>query len=60
LNLPEDEWYSTLGGFVLATMGQIPEKGAVFENQGLKFTVVDAEPQRINRIRVQTLPIHAG
>jgi putative hemolysin len=60
LNLPEDEGYSTLGGFVLATMGQIPEKGAVFENQGLKFTVVDAEPQRINRIRVQTLPIHAG
>ena len=60
LNLPEDEGYSTLGGFVLANVGQIPEKGAVFEHHGLKLTVVDAEPQRIKRVRVQTLPVPAS
>jgi CBS domain containing-hemolysin-like protein len=54
LHLPEDEGYSTLGGYVLATFGQIPEKGAVIERDGVKFIVLDAEPQRINRVRLQT------
>ena len=55
LTLPEDESYSTLGGYVLAAFGQIPEKGAVLEQEGLKITVIDAEPQRIKRVRVQTI-----
>jgi CBS domain containing-hemolysin-like protein len=56
LNLPEEETYATLGGYVLATLGQIPEKGAVFEQDGLRITVLDAEPQRINRLRIEKLP----
>jgi len=56
LSLPEDEGFSTLGGYVLSVLGQIPEKGAVVEHEGLKITVLDAEPQRINRLKIEKLP----
>ena len=53
LNLQEDAGYATLGGFILATLGRIPEPGASFEYGGAKFTVIDAEPQRVNRVRIE-------
>ena len=61
LNLPEDAGYDTLGGFVSTTLGRIPEAGTVFEHNGAKFTVLDAEPQKVNRVKIeQTLqPVSA-
>lgn len=56
LNLPEDSGYATLGGFVLATVGRIPEAGFSFEHNGMKYTVLDAEPQRVKRIRIEQVP----
>lgn len=56
LNLPEDAGYATLGGFILATLGRIPEAGASFEYNGAKLTVLDAEPQRVNRVRIEQVP----
>lgn len=56
LSLPEDAGYATLGGYVLATLGRIPEPGFSFEQNGVKFTVLDAEPQRVKRIRVEQIP----
>jgi len=55
LHLSDDDGYATLGGFVLATLGQIPEKNTVIEHDGLRLTVLDAEPKRINRVRVEQL-----
>jgi putative hemolysin len=56
LNLPEDAGYDTLGGFVSTTLGRIPEKGETFDASGAKFTVLDAEPQKVNRVRVEVVP----
>lgn len=56
LNLPEDAGYATLGGFVLATVGRIPDPGFSFEHQGIKYTVLEAEPQRVKRIRIDQSP----
>jgi putative hemolysin len=56
LNLPEDAGYATLGGFVLAVLGRIPELGASFEQANAKFTVIDAEPQRVKRVRIEQIP----
>ena len=53
LNLPEDAGYETLGGFLSTSLGQIPEPGAKFEKDGVKYTVLDAEPQKINRVRIE-------
>ena len=52
LELPEDAGYETLGGFVSTTVGRIPAKGASFDYNGAHFTVLEAEPQRVTRVRV--------
>ena len=56
LALPEDAGYTTLGGFVSTTVGRIPEVGSTVDYQGNKFTVLDAEPQMIKRIRIELAP----
>ena len=56
LNLPEDAGYETLGGFVSTTVGRIPESGASFEYEGTRYVVIDAEPQRVNRVRIELAP----
>jgi putative hemolysin len=53
LALPEDAGYETVGGFLTTNMGRIPEKGAVYEFEGAKFTVLDAQPQKIERVRIE-------
>jgi putative hemolysin len=56
LNLPEEAGYETLGGFVSTTVGRIPEPGTSFEYEGTRYVVVDAEPQRVNRVRIELAP----
>ncbi len=53
LNLPEDEDYDTVGGFVFSRLGYIPKTGETFEHKNMKFTVASAEARRIKRIRIQ-------
>jgi putative hemolysin len=56
LGLPEDAGYDTLGGFVSTTLGRIPSTGTTFEFNGAKFRVLDAEPQKVNRVRIELIP----
>lgn len=53
LDLPEDAGFETLGGFVTTTLGRIPETGATFEQAGARFTVLDAEPHKVNRLKIE-------
>jgi magnesium and cobalt exporter, CNNM family len=55
LELPENAGYETLGGFLMSSLNRIPEKGAVYEFNGARFTVTDAEPRKINRVRIELL-----
>lgn len=54
LNLPEDEDYDTIGGFVFSHLGYIPKTGETFDYENLKFTIRSAEARRIKRIRIRT------
>jgi putative hemolysin len=56
LHLPEDEGYETLGGFISTTMGRIPQAGQVFEHHGAKYTILDAEPNKVNRVKIEVQP----
>ena len=56
LNVPEDAGYETLGGFISVTMGRIPPEGTSFDHEGVRYTVTSAEPQKVNRVRVE-LPV---
>ena len=60
LALPTDVGYDTIGGFVSNAVGRIPQKGTVVEQHGARFTVLEAEPHRIRRLKIELLPQTAG
>ncbi|WP_152990224.1 hemolysin family protein [Sphaerimonospora mesophila] len=49
--LPEGP-YETLGGYVMAALGHIPERGDSVEVVGLKLTVTEMDGRRVARVRV--------
>ncbi|UCF43601.1 MAG: HlyC/CorC family transporter [Planctomycetota bacterium] len=51
-DLPEDEDYDTIGGFVFSHLGYVPKTGESFDYEDLKFTISSAEARRIKRIRI--------
>lgn len=53
VELPEDGDYDTVGGFVLANLGHIPVSGETFRRNGFLVTVLDAEPTRVTRVRIE-------
>ena len=57
VELPEDEDYDTLGGFVFAQLGHIPHQGESFEFETLKFTVLEAERTKVKRVKVEKLEV---
>jgi CBS domain containing-hemolysin-like protein len=55
LNLPEDDGYTTLAGFLMARCGRVLEAGETVEYEGLSFQVERTDKHRIRRVRL-TLP----
>lgn len=53
LHLPEDQDYQTIGGFVISTLGTIPVKGERLEHEGLTITVLESEPRRVKRLKLE-------
>jgi putative hemolysin len=45
--------YHTLAGFILELAGEIPPTGAVFERNGHRFTVVDMDGNRIDKVLIE-------
>ena len=48
----DDEDVDTLGGFVYAKLGRVPESGDVVEEVGVRLIVEEVEGNRITRVRV--------
>lgn len=55
LNLPEDQEFETIGGFVFGSLGRIPTVGEQFEHAGVVIVVLATDPRRILRLRL-TVP----
>lgn len=53
LELPEDEDYDTIGGFVFSHLGYIPKSGETFDYENLKFSITVAGPRKVNRVRIE-------
>ena len=56
IELPETGDYDTVGGFVVVSLGRIPDAGERFGHEGLMITVLDAEPTRVKRVRIEVVP----
>jgi CBS domain containing-hemolysin-like protein len=55
INIPEDDDYDTIGGFVFSYLGYIPKNGAEFTYDSLKFTITQAEERSVKRLKIQKL-----
>ncbi|MDB9519924.1 hemolysin family protein [Roseofilum reptotaenium CS-1145] len=53
LDLPLDDDYQTLGGFVITQLQKIPNVGEVLNYETLEFTVIKAEGPRLDQIRIR-------
>jgi CBS domain containing-hemolysin-like protein len=56
IELPEDEDYETIGGFVFSTLGKIPSVGETCEHKNIGVQVIGAEPRRITQLRLKITP----
>ncbi len=52
IELPEGKDYDTVGGFVLAELGKVPNEGEELLRGNVQIRVLDADDRRINRLRV--------
>ena len=52
--LPEDQEYDTLGGFLLSELGRVPKAGEAHDWHGLRLTVVAANKRRVETVRLET------
>ncbi|MBN1490495.1 MAG: HlyC/CorC family transporter [Phycisphaerae bacterium] len=52
IELPEDDDYETVGGFVSSALGKIPAAGEELNHGNVHIRVLAAEERRINRLRV--------
>jgi len=52
LDLPEDEDYETIGGFILCRLGYIPKAGELLDADPVTLTVLEADERRIVSLRL--------
>ncbi len=53
LQLPRDQGFETLGGFLLSCLGRIPQGGEQFSYEGRRYTVLEMEGRRITQVKVE-------
>ncbi|MFO8007676.1 MAG: hemolysin family protein [Candidatus Brocadiia bacterium] len=54
LDIPEDEGYDTVGGFVTAGFARVPEPGEEMTIDGLRVSVLQSDQRRVLRVLLQT------
>ncbi len=50
VEIPEDEDYDTVGGYVTARMARVPAPGEEFESDGLLVRVLQSDERRVRRV----------
>ena len=55
IELPEDEGYDTVGGFVMERLARVPRKGQEMRHKGVLIRVLDSDNQRVRRLLLQKL-----
>ena len=52
LNIPEEDSYSTLGGFIVNHAKEIPQKGEVIEINNFQFIIEEASTKKIEQVKM--------
>ena len=53
---PEEEEFTTVGGFLSTRLGHIPKPGESYRESELRFTVEEADRRRVYRVRIEAEP----
>jgi len=53
--LPHDGDYHSLGGFITAQLGRVPEIGAQLAAYGLQFEVREADERKVSKVEITRL-----
>jgi putative hemolysin len=53
--LPHSDDFDTIGGFAFSHIGRIPSAGETFDWEKLRFTILEADVRRIQRLRIEIL-----
>ena len=53
LEIPEDQDYDTIAGFMFSELGYIPTNGETLDVSGARFTVLAADERKITRVKVE-------
>ena len=59
-NLPHEEEYETLSGFMMVSLGRVPQTADHFEWHDLRFEVIDMDGHRVDKVLVTTMPVRAA
>ncbi|MDE6557194.1 MAG: hemolysin family protein [Duncaniella sp.] len=59
LDIPEDDEYQTLAGYIMHRTGTIPAKDETVRIDGLQFTILERTPVRLELIKVEKDPVNA-
>ena len=54
--LPHETEYESLSGFVMMSLGRVPQAADHFEWNGLRFEIMDMDGRRVDKVLVTTLP----
>jgi putative hemolysin len=54
--LPHESEYESLSGFVMLSLGRVPQAADHFEWNGLRFEIMDMDGRRVDKVLVTTLP----
>lgn len=57
LELPEEEDYDTIAGYVLSTFGRVPSKNDSFETPQARFTVLEVTATTVIKVAVELLAV---
>ncbi len=53
----EEEEFDTLGGLIFFELGRVPSRGErIPHSSGVQFEILEADPRRIRRVRIQAQP----
>jgi CBS domain containing-hemolysin-like protein len=55
LNLPQDEGFETLAGFLLSRLQKMPAGGEAFDYEGRRFVVEKMDGHRIATVRIEPM-----
>ncbi|NUM34615.1 MAG: HlyC/CorC family transporter [Candidatus Brocadiae bacterium] len=53
VQIPLDDSYDTIGGFLFTLIGHIPTKGEVYTYKNIQFTILQVSARKLERVKVE-------